>query len=180
MEATWPIFRIHHQRSRYIYELYYVREQISRELYDWLLRQGYGDAALIAKWKKPGYEKLCCLRCVQTRNHNFGTVCICRIPTRQLDEDTVVECQNCGCHGCATGDVKGRGGGRKARRARMRAERAAESGSAVVQYLNQQDASAAAARAGRPPPPMYRESPPQPPPPSSADDLGPPPPPSTQ
>jgi hypothetical protein len=24
-------------------------------------------ASLIAKWKKPGYEKLCCVRCIQTR-----------------------------------------------------------------------------------------------------------------
>lgn len=24
-------------------------------------------ASLIAKWKKTGYEKLCCLRCIQTR-----------------------------------------------------------------------------------------------------------------
>ena len=23
--------------------------------------------SLIAKWKKTGYEKLCCLRCIQTR-----------------------------------------------------------------------------------------------------------------
>lgn len=23
--------------------------------------------SLIAKWKKPGYEKLCCIRCIQTR-----------------------------------------------------------------------------------------------------------------
>ena len=79
--------RISHARSRYVYELYYKREAISRELYDWLLKEGYADAkcvavsyfmgpsmsnsilysSLIAKWKKTGYEKLCCLRCIQTR-----------------------------------------------------------------------------------------------------------------
>lgn len=46
------IFQIHHQRSRYIYDLYYSREAISTELYNWLLKQGYGDPKLIAKWKK--------------------------------------------------------------------------------------------------------------------------------
>lgn len=83
-ESLWPIMRISHARSRYIYELYYKREAISRELYDWLLKEGYADAkyvfrfynvhlclshpcSLIAKWKKTGYEKLCCLRCIQTR-----------------------------------------------------------------------------------------------------------------
>ncbi|PWN50056.1 G10 protein [Violaceomyces palustris] len=64
-ESLWPIMRISHTRSRYIYDLYYKREAISRELYDWLLKQGYADANLIAKWKRPGYEKLCCVRCIQ-------------------------------------------------------------------------------------------------------------------
>jgi len=36
--------------SRYIYELYYKKEAISKPLYDWLLKNGYGDPNLIAKW----------------------------------------------------------------------------------------------------------------------------------
>jgi bud site selection protein 31 len=43
-ESLWPIMRISHTRSRYIYDLYYKREAISKELYDWLLKQGYADA----------------------------------------------------------------------------------------------------------------------------------------
>jgi bud site selection protein 31 len=29
---------------RYIYDLYYKREAISKELYDWLLKEDYADA----------------------------------------------------------------------------------------------------------------------------------------
>ena len=29
-EALWPIFKIHHQRSRYIFDLFYRRKAISR------------------------------------------------------------------------------------------------------------------------------------------------------
>lgn len=58
-EMTWPVFQITHQRSRYIYDLYYEKEAISKQLYDWLLKNGYADAMLIAKWKKQGYEKVC-------------------------------------------------------------------------------------------------------------------------
>ena len=58
-QAQWPIFQISHQRSRYVYELYYEKEAISKELYEWLLKNGYADAMLIAKWKKTGYEKVC-------------------------------------------------------------------------------------------------------------------------
>lgn len=90
--------RINHTRSRYIYELYYKREAISKELYDWLLKQEYADAkwvdshcyncqdtlltsalSLIAKWKKAGYDKLCCARCIQSRVrslqfHRFSSI----------------------------------------------------------------------------------------------------------
>lgn len=29
-ESLWPIFKIHHQKSRYIYDLFYRRKAISR------------------------------------------------------------------------------------------------------------------------------------------------------
>ena len=51
-EALWPIFKISHQRSRYIFDLFHKRSEISRELYEFCLEQGYADANLIAKWKK--------------------------------------------------------------------------------------------------------------------------------
>ncbi|KAI3642594.1 hypothetical protein MP228_012149 [Amoeboaphelidium protococcarum] len=102
-ESQWPIFRLNHQRSRYLYELYYKRKAISKELYDWCLKQGHGDAALIAKWKKQGYEKLCCTRCIQPKDTNYGSVCICRVPSDKLQEsNTRVECQHCGCKGCSS------------------------------------------------------------------------------
>jgi hypothetical protein len=57
-EALWPIFRISHQKSRYIYDLYYRRKEISKELYEFCLDQGYADRNLIAKWKKVGDHTL--------------------------------------------------------------------------------------------------------------------------
>ena len=42
-ESTWPIMRISHTRSRWIYELYYKREAISEELYEWLCDEKYAD-----------------------------------------------------------------------------------------------------------------------------------------
>eukprot|EP01136_Pigoraptor_vietnamica_P001764 Opistho-1_new@28811 len=101
VEALWPIFRVHYQKSRYIYELYYKRKAISKELYEWCLKQNIADKNLIAKWKKQGYENLCCLRCIQPRDTNFGTNCICRVPKSKLEEDKVVECVHCGCRGCS-------------------------------------------------------------------------------
>ncbi|EFJ09355.1 hypothetical protein SELMODRAFT_229466 [Selaginella moellendorffii] len=102
-EASWPIFKIAHQKSRYIYDLYYKKKEISKELYDFCVDQNYVDKNLIAKWKKPGYERLCCLRCIQPRDHNFGTNCLCRVP-RESREVKVLECIQCGCKGCASGD----------------------------------------------------------------------------
>ena len=71
-------YRIHHQKSRYVYDLFYKRKAISRgrsvlqyvlivtmftcccfrlffdflELYEFCLEEGYADKNLIAKWKK--------------------------------------------------------------------------------------------------------------------------------
>ena len=100
------MFRIAHQRSRYVYTMYYKRAEVSREVYEYCLREGHADEALIAKWKKPGYENLCCLSCVAPANHNFGGVCICRVPRKDLDAGKVFECPHCGCRGCS-----GLGGG---------------------------------------------------------------------
>ncbi|KAJ8116747.1 hypothetical protein OPT61_g1888 [Boeremia exigua] len=98
-EMTWPIFQITHQRSRYIYDMYYEKEAISKQLYDYLLKNGYADAMLIAKWKKQGYEKLCCTRCIQTKETNFRSTCICRVPKDQMKENQDIQT---GCAGMQT------------------------------------------------------------------------------
>jgi bud site selection protein 31 len=48
-------FSVYHQRSHYIYDLYYKRKEISKEFYEFCLEQGYADRNLIAKWKKVSY-----------------------------------------------------------------------------------------------------------------------------
>merc|ERR1712241_131247 len=54
----WPIFKIHHQKSRYIYDLFYRRKAISRELYDFCIKEKIADGNLIAKWKNKAM-KIC-------------------------------------------------------------------------------------------------------------------------
>lgn len=108
-QSLFDIFRITHQRSRFIYEMYYKKKIISKELYDWLLKEKYADGNLIAKWKKQGYENLCCLKCIQSLETNNGGTCICRVPKSTLlkkkdDLSKFKSCINCGCHGCASTD----------------------------------------------------------------------------
>ena len=86
---------------RYLFDLFYRRKAISRDLYDYCIREKIADPNLIAKWKKQGYENLCCLRCIQTRDTNFATNCICRVPKNKLEEGRIVECVHCGCRGCS-------------------------------------------------------------------------------
>lgn len=111
-DMTWKILQINHERSRYVYDLYYKRNAISKELYEWLLRERYADKMLIAKWKKKGYEKLCCLKCIQSNDTVHGRTCICRVPRETLEENsfdrkeklTFEQCIHCGCSGCASTD----------------------------------------------------------------------------
>ncbi|CBK21968.2 uncharacterized protein [Blastocystis hominis] len=102
-ESIWPILQIHHQKSRYIWEAY-KDKQISRELYDFCIKNKIADKDLIAMWKKKGYEKLCCIACAQNGEHNFRSTCICRVPKANLPPGKVVECVTCGCRGCASCD----------------------------------------------------------------------------
>lgn len=88
-QAQWPVFQIHHQRSRYIYELYYEKEAISRELYDWLLKNGHADAKLIAKWKKQGYEKVCDIWALAfpfTEVQRILMLCLVVLPQMRTDQ----------------------------------------------------------------------------------------------
>ncbi len=63
-ESAWGIFRLHHQRTRYVYEMFFKKQQISRAVYDFCLREGYADASLIAKWKKVPHPP--CLKALHT------------------------------------------------------------------------------------------------------------------
>jgi len=101
VESTWPIFKINFERSRLLFDLYYKKQEISKELYEFCINEKLIDGSLIAKWKKPGYENLCCLRCIQSRDTNFGTNCICRVPKSHLDDERPIECVHCGCKGCS-------------------------------------------------------------------------------
>lgn len=101
VESLWSIFKIHHQRSRYVYDLFYKRKAISRQLYEYCLKERIADAALIAKWKKQGFYHLLSL---YFRDHpeeciSFKSSClqIHYIQTMMLSNachlnDDVIEC----------------------------------------------------------------------------------------
>ena len=93
-EAAWPIHRIHYERNRYIYDMYYKQQRISRDLYDFLVREKVVDAALISKWRKPGYEILCSMSAIQKSGTNFGTTSICRVPMAQRGGQIMVRAPN--------------------------------------------------------------------------------------
>lgn len=52
--------------------------------FDFLVKEKIADGALIAKWRKPGYEILCSMLAIQKGNHNFGTTSHCRYPCEIL------------------------------------------------------------------------------------------------
>jgi len=77
-ESVWPVHQINWQKSRYIYDMYYTHKKISRKVYEYCIAQNLIDAPLIAKWKKPGYERLCSTYVINSTNFKFGTTSICR------------------------------------------------------------------------------------------------------
>ena len=86
-ESMWPVHQINWQKTRYIYDLYYTHKRIDRRVYDYCIDQNLIDAALIAKWKKSGYERLCSTYVINPMNYKFGTTSICRVPLWDRSED---------------------------------------------------------------------------------------------
>lgn len=103
-ESMWPVMQIGYQRSRYVYDMYYTHHRISKEVYDFCIKHKLADSALIAKWKKAGYERLCSTYVINPSNYKFGTVSICRVPLQNKNEE---QCKardpTTGCLGCASG-----------------------------------------------------------------------------
>jgi bud site selection protein 31 len=103
IESMWPVHQINWQKSRYIYDLYYTYHRISKDVYQYCIDQKLVDAALIAKWKKPGYERLCSTYVINPSNYKFGTTSICRVPYKDRNEDQkYAKDPTTGCMGCAS------------------------------------------------------------------------------
>jgi hypothetical protein len=83
--------------------MFYTYKRIPRVVYDYCIDNKIVDAALIAKWKKSGYERLCSTYVINPRNYKFGTVSICRVPAHCLSAGQIVEDPTTGCRGCASG-----------------------------------------------------------------------------
>lgn len=104
-ESAWKVHRLHWEKNRFIYDLMYVRKVMSRQLFDWLVKERVADGPLIAKWRKPGYEILCSLLAIQKSGHNFGGTSLCRVPMRRRtpQQRRTPDVQT-GCICCASGD----------------------------------------------------------------------------
>lgn len=101
-EITWPMHRLHYEKNRRIYELYRSKN-ISKPLLDYLIAQKMADGKLIAKWRRPGYERLCSLAVITKSNMNFGGVGVCRIPLKERRGQILPNVLT-GCVSCASGD----------------------------------------------------------------------------
>jgi len=103
LESQWPVHQLNWQRTRYIYDMHYKYNRISKEVLDHCIENKVIDGALVSYWRKPGYDRLCSTFSVDTANSKFGTVSVCRVPSKVLDEHQIVENPMTGCRGCASG-----------------------------------------------------------------------------
>lgn len=108
VEAMWPVHQINWQKTRYIYDMYYTFKQITKPIFDYCVNQKLVDSALMAKWKKPGYERLCSTYVINPTNYKFGTTSLCRVPWKDRSEDQKqAQDPTTGCRGCASGKGAG-------------------------------------------------------------------------
>lgn len=101
-EQLWAVMRCNWQRSRPVFEMRWKEKTMDNTLYEWILNQGYADRELINAWRRPGYDRLCCVSCI-SRKTDHGGVCMCRVPKAERAVKDL-KCFNCGCQGCCSGD----------------------------------------------------------------------------
>jgi bud site selection protein 31 len=103
-EQNWYIHQIDWQRTRYVHDMYYKFHAISAECYEYCCKNNLINKNLSLKWKEKGYERLCSLHAIDSRNFQFGGTSICRVPKRNLrpEQLEIVSVFN-GCRGCASG-----------------------------------------------------------------------------
>lgn len=102
-EIAWPMHKLHYQKNRYLFDMHYKEHNISKRLLEYLIGAKIADGKLIAKWRRPGYERLCSLQVVTKSNMNYGGVGVCRIPLNQRRGQILPNVLS-GCVSCASGD----------------------------------------------------------------------------
>lgn len=102
-EISWPMHRLHYEKNRYLFDMHYKEHKISKRLLDYLINQKLADGKLMAKWRRPGYERLCSLMVITKSNTNFGTTGVCRTPLRDRTGQILPNILT-GCVSCASGD----------------------------------------------------------------------------
>ena len=102
-ESQWPVHQLNWQRTRYIYDMHYKYNRISKEVVDHCAENKIIDRGLMSYWLRPGYDRLCSTFSVDTANSKFGAVSVCRVPSKVLDDNQIVENPMTGCRGCASG-----------------------------------------------------------------------------
>ena len=104
IESTWDVSSVNFRRTRELGKMLRTG-QISKEVFEYCAKMGFVDGGLAKKWKLKGYERLCCVQCVNPKNHDHGGTCVCRVPASKRQAGDI-QCATCGCSGCASGEPK--------------------------------------------------------------------------
>lgn len=99
---TWPVHKLHFQKNRFLHDARYVHGTVSDALLKYLVKEKIADGALLAKWRKPGYDTVCSMSVLTKSNTNFGTVGICRTPLKDRSGQIMPNVQT-GCVCCVSG-----------------------------------------------------------------------------
>jgi len=104
-QRHWAVSKINFDRTRMVYQAH-RNKVISTEVYEFCMELNLIDGALAKKWAIPGYERLCCVSCVNPKNFENGGTCVCRVPAKDRKQKNFQGCQTSGCKGCCSADAE--------------------------------------------------------------------------
>merc|ERR1711976_1024194 len=109
-ESSWKIHRIHWEKNLFIFDLMYRRKIMSKNMFEWLIKENMADRTLIEKWRRPGFNTICSLMAIQKSSHNYRTTSHCRVPIAQRPPQLAITPNvKTGCISCYAGHCKNEG-----------------------------------------------------------------------
>lgn len=104
-EVFWKIHRIHWEKNRFLFDLYYIKKLITLKKYNYMINLKVVDSHLHSLWRISGFEIICSSIALGKNQFTLKNNSVCRVPILiRLKSATIKPDNSIGCISCVSGD----------------------------------------------------------------------------
>jgi len=101
----WKIYRLHWEKNRFIFDLFYNKKILSLKIMKSLISNDLVDKELLKIWTLKGYEIVCSTNVLKFTDKTPINTSICRVPLTIRSRKTYLfPDSKIGCISCSSGD----------------------------------------------------------------------------